>query len=97
MNLLEPFGQAFPLPRFLATQVELAAPPQLLGAEGRHVALRLGKHGHVVRALGWNQADRLAQLPAGAKVDVVFEPSINSFRGRRSVEWIIRDICISAS
>jgi single-stranded-DNA-specific exonuclease len=97
MNLLEPFGQAFALPRFLATQVELAAPPQLLGAEGRHVALRLGKHGHVVRALGWNQADRLAQLAAGIKVDVVFEPSINSFRGRRSVEWIIRDICLSAS
>jgi single-stranded-DNA-specific exonuclease len=97
MNLLQPFGQAFALPRFLATQLELAAPPQLLGAEGKHVALRLGKHGHVVRALGWNHADRWGGLTAGQSVDVVFEPSINTFRGRRSVEWILRDLRLSST
>ena len=97
MNLLEPFGQAFSLPRFLATDMDLVAPPQLLGAEGRHVSLRLGKHGQVVRTLAWNQADRLGHLPAGQRVDVVFEPSINTFRGRRSVEWILRDLRPAAS
>ncbi|MAW59925.1 MAG: single-stranded-DNA-specific exonuclease RecJ [Planctomycetes bacterium] len=92
LNLLEPFGQAFELPRFLATDMQLVAPPQFLGAEARHLALRLGKHGQVVRTLAWNQADRLGHLPAGQSVDVVFEPSINTFRGRRSVEWILRDL-----
>jgi single-stranded-DNA-specific exonuclease len=90
-NLLEPFGQGFKSPLFVATNMTVCAPPSLLGAEGRHVALRLEKNGHAVRTIGWGKADPLAQLEVGSQLDVVFEANINSFRGRRNVEWILRD------
>jgi len=91
-NLLEPFGQAFERPMFMASAVELCGEAQKLGAEGRHLAFRLGKNGHVVRALAWNSAERWSTLKSGDLVDVVFEASVNSFRGRRNVEWILRDL-----
>lgn len=92
LNLLEPFGSGFPTPLFLCSGATLCAAPDPLGADGRHVALRLEKSGIVVRTLGWSMADRLAALEAGSQVDVVFEPSINQFRGPRRVEWVLRDL-----
>ncbi|NQU47554.1 MAG: single-stranded-DNA-specific exonuclease RecJ [Planctomycetes bacterium] len=91
-NLLEPFGSGFKSPLFLCTQTTLCAQPSPLGADGRHVALRLEKNGYVIRALGWSMAERLSHLAAETTVDVVFEANINSFRGPRRVEWTIRDI-----
>lgn len=96
LNLLEPFGQAFEKPQFVATDLELAGPAQLIGAEGRHAALRVVKHGHAVRVLAWNQAERLAGLRGGERIDVVFEAGVNTFRGRRNVEWTLRDLRPSA-
>lgn len=95
-GLLEPFGQAFDRPMFMASKLEVCGEAQRLGAEGRHLAFRLGKDGHVVRALAWNSSDRWGDLRSGACVDVVFEASINSFRGRRNVEWILRDLRMHA-
>lgn len=92
LNLLEPFGSGFQTPQFLCSGATVCAEPDRIGADGRHVALRLEKSGVVVRALGWSMADRLGVLEAGAEVDVVFEASINSFRGPRRVEWIVRDL-----
>ena len=92
MNLLEPFGSGFATPLFLCSGATLCAEPDRIGADGRHVALRLEKAGHVVRALGWSMADRLGTLEAGSEVDAVFEASVNSFRGPRRVEWILRDL-----
>ncbi len=91
-NLLEPFGQAFGQPLFLASAMTLLAPPHFMGESGRHVSLQVEKNGHAVRALGWSMAERLQELQQGAQVDLVFEAGINAFRGRRSVEWTIRDV-----
>ncbi len=92
LNLLEPFGSGFRTPLFMCSGATVCAEPDRIGADGRHIALRLEKSGVVVRALGWSMADRLAVLEAGSEVDVVFEANINSFRGPRRVEWILRDL-----
>jgi single-stranded-DNA-specific exonuclease len=87
---LEPFGNGFARPLFLATDMKVQASPRLM-TEGRHAALDLSKHGTGVRAVGFNMGERLQDLQAGDLCDVVFEPMVNDFRGRRSVEWRIQD------
>jgi single-stranded-DNA-specific exonuclease len=96
-NLLEPFGQGFATPLFCATQLNLCAPPQFMGTDGRHVALRFEKNGVTVRVLAWSMADRLSHLQVGDQLDLVFETMVNHFRGRRSVEWTLRDIRSSSA
>jgi single-stranded-DNA-specific exonuclease len=88
---LEPWGEGFVEPLFLCTGARLAAAPRPIG-DGSHVEMRLEKNGEVVRVLGWRQADRVAGLTPGDRVDVVVSVGINEFRGRRSVEWTLRDL-----
>jgi single-stranded-DNA-specific exonuclease len=96
-NLLEPFGQGFVTPLFCATDLKLCAPVQFMGADGRHVALRLEKNGVTVRVLAWSMADRLSHLQVGDQLDVVFESMVNHFRGRRNAEWTLRDVRSSST
>lgn len=91
LDRLEPYGEAFPAPLFLCADARLATAPRRIG-DGSHAELRLEKNGEVVRALGWRMGDRLADLQPGDKVDVVVSVGINEFRGRRSVEWTLRDL-----
>ena len=87
---LQPYGEAFPEPAFLCTGVRLVTAPRFLG-DGSHVELRLERDGEVVRCLGWRLADRARELQVGDALDVVVKVGINDFRGRRDVEWTLRD------
>lgn len=91
LQQLGPFGEGHARPRFLCNNMRMAAPLQLLG-DGSHAALLLEAQGNTVRVLAWRMAKRLAHLNLGDRVDVVFHPEINSFRGRRSVEWTLEDL-----
>lgn len=87
---LQPYGEAFPEPVFLCGGTKVAAAPRFLG-DGSHVELRLERDGEVVRCLGWRLADRARDLQVGDRLDVVVKVGINDFRGRRSIEWTLRD------
>lgn len=93
---LAPFGEQNPEPVFLSTGLRLAAPPRRIG-DGSHAALLLEQGGGNMRALGWRMGDRLADLQAGDRLDVVFHPGINDFRGRRTVELTLQDLRSSLS
>lgn len=90
LGRLAPFGEGHREPVFLAPGMTVAARRPL--GDGSHLELRLERGGGVTRALGWRMAERLAGLGAGARVDVAFAPALNVFRGRREVEWILRDL-----
>ena len=91
LGQLEPYGEGFAEPLFLCAGARLAAAPRMIG-DGSHVELRLEKNGEVVRALGWRMADRATGLAAGDRIDVIVSVGINEFRGRRAVEWTLRDL-----
>lgn len=89
---LAPFGQSNARPLLCASGVTLAEPPRLIGTEGRHLALRLRQHEIVLRAVAfgggeWSEALTAVQTP----LDIAFRPVINTFRGRRSVEFHLVD------
>lgn len=92
---LAPFGEAFPEPVFLCAGARLAAEPRPLG-EGGHAELRLERAGVTMRALAWRGLDRYRSLRSGDLVDAAVTLSVNDFRGRRSVEWTVRDLASGA-
>ncbi len=92
LQRLAPFGRGNPKPRLLAERLTLARPAQRMGAAGKHLSLQLRRDGASIRAVAWNQGERAADLPAGVTVDVVFQPSINTWQGRRSAELHIIDL-----
>jgi single-stranded-DNA-specific exonuclease len=89
---LAPFGQSNPRPLLCASNVTLREPPRRIGGGERHLALRLAQHGVELRAVafgGGDWADALAEQ--GRPIAVAYRPTINHFRGRKSVELQVCD------
>ncbi len=89
---LGPFGVGNPKPRFASEWIELADEPRAVGQHGRHLLASFRQNGVRLRAIGFGLADRLEDLKQHRRCRVAFEPIINEFNGRRSVEMQIVDL-----
>ncbi len=91
---LEPFGRHNPRPRLLLRDATLARPAQRMGGHGKHLSLYLrdGAGGPTLRAVAFGLGDLADDLPAGATVDLVFEPKLNVWQGRTSAELHVVDL-----
>ena len=89
---LAPFGQGNRRPLFCTSEVTLVEPPKRIGGGGRHASMTLVQHGVKLRAVAFGQgdwADEMASLDSPLRV--AFQPVINNFRGRMSVELHLAD------
>lgn len=87
---LEPFGFGNPEPVFLAHNVHFS---QVLPTKNPSV-MRLviqAEDGRPAQGVLFRNGERLATWNTGTKVDVVFQPKIDEFRGERKVKWEIKD------
>ena len=92
LEKLAPFGQKNPRPLLCATDVSLAEPPRKMGADERHLSLRLEQHGSSIRAVAFGKADWAKELEKpDARFDFAFRPEINEYRGHRSVQLHLVD------
>ena len=92
LDTLSPFGQGNPRPRFSATGVELAEDPKTMGEGDQHLRLSLKNGSRSLKAVAfgrgeWAEPIRTAQGP----LSICFEPMINRWRGRESVELRLID------
>ena len=92
LDALSPFGQGNPRPRFSASDVELAEDPQTMGEGDRHLRLALKNGNRPLKAVAfgrgeWAEPIRTAQGP----LSICFEPLINRWKGRESVELRLID------
>lgn len=95
---LAPFGQGNHRPLLCTSGVTLAEPPKPMGADGRHLAVRLTQHGVTMRAVAFGGGEWAEALGAlRGPIDVAFRPVINSFRGAANVELHLVDWRASAS
>jgi single-stranded-DNA-specific exonuclease len=89
---LGPFGHSNQRPMLCASNVTLAEPPKTIGSSGRHLSLRLRQHNVTLRGVAFGGAEWEADIARHeGPLDVAFRPTINTFKGRRSVEMHIAD------
>jgi single-stranded-DNA-specific exonuclease len=91
---LGPFGMGNPAPRLKVRQTHVRG-VRVMGKDRRHIKWSLRSHG--VDAVWWGGAEHLDTLQDGA-VDLLGSLTVNVWRGRRSLQFVVRDArrCASA-
>ncbi len=91
LEALGPYGMEHRRPLFViegAAVIEAGT----VGAEGKHLRLRLQTENVQQRAIGFRLGSRLDECSPGAKIDVVVEASWNEWQGRREPQLKIIDL-----
>jgi single-stranded-DNA-specific exonuclease len=91
---LEPHGIGNPKPVLVANRVRVAGAPRVVGERKNHVQLRFAQGDTLVKAVGFNLAERAKALEDGTICSVAFQPSINEWNGRREVQLEVKDFRI---
>lgn len=87
LGRLAPNGIGNPAPVLVARGAHLLE-ARAVGAEGRHLKLRLEQDGASVGGIAFGMGGERANLPD--TVDAVFSPTINEWMGRRSAEMDVK-------
>jgi single-stranded-DNA-specific exonuclease len=90
LNILEPTGTGNPKPVFQLSGAHVVSVTSVGG--GRHTKFRVQKDGCVFDSIFFSATPQEAGLTLGARVDLAFSPSINEYRGLRSVQLQIIDV-----
>jgi single-stranded-DNA-specific exonuclease len=92
LDRLGPFGQENPVPRFVASRVELAEPPKTMGEGDRHLAIKVRQQGTTMRGVAFGRGEWAEELQATTgPISITFAPVINTFRGFNKVELHLID------
>ncbi|MCL2842837.1 MAG: single-stranded-DNA-specific exonuclease RecJ [Oscillospiraceae bacterium] len=87
---LEPCGKGNPSPLLVIEDAVLQKVVPIGG--GKHVKLQIGKWGKVYDGVLFGTEAVSLGVDAGDTVDIVFIPQLNHFRGKTTVQLLIRDI-----
>lgn len=94
---LAPFGRGNEAPLFAAVNVEVACPPALW--KERHLKVMVRQNRRTLALKAWNFAERIGELPAGARVDIAFsieEDAHSAARGYPGWCAVLRDVRAAA-
>ena len=97
MDKLEPYGVGNPKPILMASQLQVVGEPRIVGEHKNHLQLRFKQGDVIMKAIGWNLAERGRTLTAGSSCSIVFHPSINEWNNRREVQLEIKDFVLDSA
>ena len=83
---LAPFGEGNPRPRLATTPVELAEAPRAVGRGAAHLQFTVRQGGTYRKAIAFGCGSQVETLAEQRSLRLAFEPLINEWNGRRSVE-----------
>jgi single-stranded-DNA-specific exonuclease len=88
---LEPFGWGNPEPVFASRGLAVSSEPRIV--KEKHLKLVLRQNGRMMTAMGWNMADRAAQLGPGTALDAAYTVEPDDYFG---VGWrlVLRDLIL---
>ncbi len=89
---LGPFGTGNPRPKFATDWIDLAEEPRCVGRSQEHLQVSFRQNGTRMKGIGFGQAANFENIKEHRRCRVAFEPIVNDFRGRRSVEMQIIDL-----
>lgn len=91
LRRLEPFGAGNPSPRLASDWLRVLGEPRIVGSSGTHLQLTLSDGVRQCKAIAFGQAKARGTLLDHRTCRVAFEPMINEWNGRRSVEMQVVD------
>ncbi len=89
---LGPFGCHNPRPKLATAWLDLVAEPRAVGKSQDHLQASFAQNGVRLKAIGFGLASAIEDLKQHRRCRVAFEPIINEFNGRRTVEMQISDL-----
>ncbi len=89
---LGPFGVGNPKPSLATDWVELADEPRCVGRQQEHLQASFRQDGMYLKAIGFGMASSIEELKHHRRCRIAFEPIINDYKGRRSVEMQLLDL-----
>jgi single-stranded-DNA-specific exonuclease len=95
LRLLEPYGMGNEEPVFIARNLILDTPPQIMKDE--HIRMRLRDDQTVMKVLGWRWAERVRTLAldAGSRIDLAYRLRMNEHPDFGGLELEVVDLRIS--
>jgi single-stranded-DNA-specific exonuclease len=96
LQRLAPFGKGNPPPVIGAQGVLVGGEPRRIGRKGKHLSFYARQGQRAFRVVAFGMGELAAALDGNTPIDLAFTPQINTFRGKRAVELVARDIRIPA-
>jgi len=94
LDRLAPYGQGNPRPKFASTWLQLDGEPRCVGKNGDHLQFCLSDGLNRRKAIAFGGKDWRQPLIDRRRCRVAFEPILNTFNGRTSVELQVLDIVL---
>ncbi|MGM0400193.1 MAG: single-stranded-DNA-specific exonuclease RecJ [Chloroflexota bacterium] len=91
LDRMAPFGEGNPPPSLASTELDLLS-LRPVGSGDRHLRLTVGDGSHSLSAIAFRQGHLANTLNRGDRVDIVYTPSLNTYRGRTSLQLVVRAI-----
>ena len=88
LERFEPYGQGNPRPKFITRDVTLAA-IQTMGAEKNHLRFTFESDGLYLQGV---QFKTTATYPIGSRMDIIYTPHENHFRGETTIQLMVEKI-----
>ena len=96
ISLMSPFGRGNRRPTIRVKNATLAESPRQIGAQGKHLSLRIRQdrqgQRNLLRTVWWQAGSYADCIATGMHLDVAIEPKLNTWKGRTSVEAELRDV-----
>ena len=90
ITALEPCGQHNSTPNFLTRYCRVISARTICG-DGKHLQLKLDMAGHSVTAIAWGEGHQVTHFDRIKAIDVVYQPHLNEWNGKRELRLDIRD------
>lgn len=88
---MEPYGSGNRPPMLCMKDVRIESADSIGG--GRHTKLVVSKFGERYECVFFSRTLRDLNIREGDVVDLAFGPKVNEFRGKRSVQLLLSDLC----
>ncbi|MBQ2691771.1 MAG: single-stranded-DNA-specific exonuclease RecJ [Clostridia bacterium] len=90
LSVLEPFGMGNPMPLFILRDAVIEEITPI--SHDRHIKLLFSKNGYRFYGFVFGMGARSCPFVTGDEADIVFSAEVNYFRGRESVQLVVKDI-----
>jgi single-stranded-DNA-specific exonuclease len=96
LQTLEPFGMNNPAPVFVAHNLTVSN-VRTVGQDSKHLqfSVQSPDQSTLIRCIGFAMGERSAGLD-GAKIDMVFKPGINEYRGNTTIQAEVKDFRLTS-